>query len=48
MVAEKIGTLDRRKRTTAADPKIWYIAIIESDWYKPRVIWGSQSQLLDR
>jgi hypothetical protein len=34
---EQIRTLDRRKRAIAANREIWRIAIIEPDWYKPRV-----------
>ena len=47
-VTEHVGTVERRKRATAADFKGWNIAIIKPDRYKPRVIWATQSQLIDR
>jgi hypothetical protein len=39
--------LDRRKRTTASEIKIWYITVIEPDRDEPRHVRMTQSQLFD-
>src|SRR5690242_15992347 len=48
IIAEEIGTLNRRKRPAATDVKVRYITVIKSNRDKPCLVRRAQPQLFDR